>query len=76
MISSLRRVARTGWRSVMTAVDADACWALTGPGLFLDLTTGRGWQSGLYEDWLTRMLTANLLTPASHAPASSQRDAT
>ena len=55
---------------------ADACWALTGPGLFLDLTTDRGWQPGLYEDWLTRMLTANLLTPASHAPALSQVDAT
>ena len=42
---------------------ADACWALTGPRLFLDLTTDRGWQPGLYEDWLTRMLTANLLAP-------------
>jgi hypothetical protein len=51
-------------------------WALTGPRLFLDLTTDRGWQPGLYEDWLTRMLTANLLTPASHAPAPSQIDAT
>jgi AcrR family transcriptional regulator len=55
---------------------ADACWALTGPRLFLDLTTDRGWQPGLYEDWLTRMLTANLLTPACHAPAASQKDAT
>jgi hypothetical protein len=26
--------------------------------------------------WLTRMLAANLLTAASHAPASSQKDAT
>jgi AcrR family transcriptional regulator len=55
---------------------ADACWALTGPRLFLDLTTDRGWQPDLYEDWLTRMLTANLLTPACHAPALSQKDAT
>ena len=55
---------------------ADACWALTGPGLFLELTTDRGWQPGLYEDWLTRMLTANLLAPACHAPAPSQKDAT
>jgi AcrR family transcriptional regulator len=54
------------------ATAADACWALTGPRLFLDLTTDRGWQPGLYEDWLTRMLTANLLTPASHGPASGQ----
>ena len=58
------------------ATTADACWALTGPRLFLDLTTDRGWQPGLYEDWLTRMLTANLLTDASHASASSQKDAT
>ena len=57
-----------------TAVDA--CWALTGPGLFLDLTTGRGWQPGLYEDWLTRMLTANLLTPDCHALPTSREDAT
>jgi AcrR family transcriptional regulator len=58
------------------ATAADACWALTGPGLFLDLTTDRGWPPELYEDWLTRMLTANLLTPASHAPAPSQIDTT
>jgi AcrR family transcriptional regulator len=55
---------------------ADACWALTGPRLFLDLTTDRGWQPDQYEDWLTRMLTANLLTPACHAPAPSQTDPT
>jgi hypothetical protein len=53
---------------------ADACWALTGPGLFLDLTTDRGWQPGQYEDWLTRMLTANLLAPARHTPAPGQID--
>jgi AcrR family transcriptional regulator len=43
------------------ATAADACWALTGPRLFLDLTTERGWPPGQYEAWLTRMLTANLL---------------
>jgi AcrR family transcriptional regulator len=58
------------------AAAADACWALSGPGLFLDLTTDRGWQPGRYEDWLARMLTANLLTPASHAPAPAPIDAT
>ena len=58
------------------AAAADACWALTGPRLFLDLTTDRGWQPDRYEDWLTGMLTANLLTPAAHAPAPSQKDAT
>jgi hypothetical protein len=55
---------------------ADACWALTGPRLFLDLTTDRGWRPDRYEDWLTRMLTTNLLTPACHAPAPSQKDPT
>jgi AcrR family transcriptional regulator len=44
------------------AAAADACWALTGPRLFLDLTADRGWPPSQYEDWLTRMLTANLLT--------------
>jgi AcrR family transcriptional regulator len=58
------------------ATAADACWALTGPRLFLDLTTDRGWPPDRYEDWLTRMLTANLLTPVGHAPGPSQRDAT
>src|ERR1700730_194810 len=42
------------------AAAADACWVLTGPRLFLDLTTERGCPPGHYEDWLTRMLTANL----------------
>jgi hypothetical protein len=47
------------------ATAADACWALTGPRVFLDLTADRGWQPGQYEDWLVRMLTANLLAPAT-----------
>ena len=47
----------------------DACWALTGPRLFLDLTADRGWQPDQYEDWLVRMLTANLLAPVDQAPA-------
>jgi AcrR family transcriptional regulator len=53
------------------ATAADGCWALTGPELFLDLTMRRGWQPGQYEDWLTRMLTANLPTPVSGTPGSS-----
>ena len=52
---------------------ADACWALTGPKLFLDLTTDRGWQPDLYEDWLTRMLTATLLTLGVPAAADSSQ---
>jgi AcrR family transcriptional regulator len=55
------------------ATAADACWALTGPRLFLDLTTDRDWQLDRYEDWLTRMLTANLLTLGAPAAADSVR---
>ena len=40
------------------------------------LTADRGWHPGQYEDWLTRMLIANLLAPASPAPASSREGAT
>ena len=58
------------------ATAADTCWALTAPGLYLDLTAGRGWQVGQYEDWLVWILTANLLTPASHAPTPDRTDAT
>ena len=54
------------------AAAADACWALSGPRMFLDLTADRGWLPGQYEDWLVNMLTANLLAPPSHAPAPSQ----
>ncbi|MCY0937274.1 TetR/AcrR family transcriptional regulator [Streptomyces sp. H34-S4] len=39
-----------------TARLADSYWALTGPHLFIQLTTGRGWHAGAYEDWLTGML--------------------
>jgi AcrR family transcriptional regulator len=58
------------------AAAADACWALSGPRIFLDLTADRGWPPRQYEDWLVNMLTANLLTPPSHAPAPSQSAAT
>ena len=46
------------------ATAADACWALTGPRMFIELTKARGWDAGLYQDWLTRMLAANLLGSA------------
>jgi AcrR family transcriptional regulator len=55
------------------ATAADACWALTGPRLYLDLTSDRGWHPGRYEDWLIRMLTANLLAPGAAAAADSVR---
>lgn len=44
-----------------TAQAADACWALTGPQLFTQLTTGRGWPPATYQDWLAGILTATLL---------------
>jgi AcrR family transcriptional regulator len=43
---------------------ADACWALTGPQLFTQLTVGRGWHADAYQDWLAGILAATLL----HAP--------
>jgi hypothetical protein len=52
------------------ATAADACWALTGPRLFLDLTD-RDWQLDRYEDWLVSMLTANLLTLGAPGAADS-----
>jgi AcrR family transcriptional regulator len=61
-------------RDPATAVDA--CWALTGPRLFLDLTAERGWLPGQYEDWLTRTLAANLITPDCRPAAPSQADGT
>ncbi len=44
-----------------TAQAADACWALTGPQLFTQLTAGRGWPPGTYQDWLAGILAATLL---------------
>ena len=58
------------------ATAADACWALTGPRVFLDLTADRGWHPGQYEDWLVSMLTANLLAPPRRASAPTQSAAT
>jgi AcrR family transcriptional regulator len=40
---------------------ADACWVLTGPHLFTQLTTGRDWDGDTYQDWLAGMLAATLL---------------
>jgi AcrR family transcriptional regulator len=40
---------------------ADACWALTGPQLFTQLTAGRGWSADTYQDWLAGILAATLL---------------
>ncbi|MFI5884848.1 TetR/AcrR family transcriptional regulator [Streptomyces sp. NPDC051554] len=39
---------------------ADAVWALTGPQLYTQLTAGRGWSAGTYEEWLADTLTAVL----------------
>lgn len=43
---------------------ADACWALTGPQLFTQLTADRGWPPGTYQDWLAGILAATLLDTA------------
>ncbi|WP_328901456.1 TetR/AcrR family transcriptional regulator [Streptomyces sp. NBC_00441] len=45
---------------VDTARLADSWWALTGPHLYTQLTTTRGWDADAYEDWLTDMLTSAL----------------
>lgn len=42
---------------------ADSCWALTGPHLFTQLTTDRGWDADAYQNWLASMLTSALLSP-------------
>jgi AcrR family transcriptional regulator len=44
---------------------ADACWALTGPQLFTQLTAGRDWPPATYQDWLAGVLTATLLDTPS-----------
>lgn len=46
---------------VSAAHAADACWALTGPQLYTQLTAGRGWPSETYQDWLASVLAATLL---------------
>jgi hypothetical protein len=43
---------------------ADALWALTGPQLYTQLTTGRNWSTGTYEEWLGAILTATLVPPS------------
>lgn len=40
---------------------ADACWVMTGPRPYTELTAGCGWDGGCYEEWLAGMLAANLL---------------
>lgn len=41
---------------------ADACWALTGPHLYIQLTTARGWSTDTYQQWLTEILVVSLLS--------------
>ena len=40
---------------------ADACWVLTSPHLFIQLTAARRWEVDTYRHWLTDVLTATLL---------------
>ncbi|MFF1768095.1 hypothetical protein [Streptomyces sp. NPDC058249] len=46
-----------------TAHLADACWVLTGPHLFTQLTADCGWSAEAYETWLAGMLAAAMLGP-------------
>ena len=47
---------------------ADACWALTGPQLFTQLTISRDWPPDTYQDWLAGILAATLLEAPGGAP--------
>ncbi|GAB3826972.1 hypothetical protein [Dactylosporangium cerinum] len=38
----------------------DACWALTSPQLFAQLTGARGWPQDVYVGWLAGVLEASL----------------
>jgi AcrR family transcriptional regulator len=40
---------------------ADACWVLTSPQLFTQLTHARQWNADTYERWLAHMLKSTLL---------------
>jgi AcrR family transcriptional regulator len=37
---------------------ADACWALTGPKVYIDLTGTRAWAASRYQQWLAGILAA------------------
>ncbi|WP_233580557.1 TetR/AcrR family transcriptional regulator [Streptomyces triticirhizae] len=50
-------------RDAEVARAADACWALTGPRLFHQLTEGRGWSADAYQEWLADLLLAALVEP-------------
>lgn len=43
-----------------TARLTDSWWALTGPHLYTQLITGRGWNTDTYENWLTGILASTL----------------
>jgi AcrR family transcriptional regulator len=40
---------------------ADACWTLTSPQVFSQLTQSRSWSLDTYQQWLAEMLTATLV---------------
>ncbi|HEY0452955.1 TetR/AcrR family transcriptional regulator [Actinophytocola sp.] len=58
-------LAKEGHLRAGTAAEhaADACWVLTSPQLFAQLTLARGWDADGYRHWLTEMLAATLLEP-------------
>ncbi len=44
---------------------ADACWVLTSPQVFAQLTQARKWSADDYQRWITEMLLASLLDRAT-----------
>jgi len=51
-------VLRSGAEPARTA---DACWVLTGPQPFMELTAECGWAGEAYEEWLAGMVAASVL---------------
>ncbi|WP_434598955.1 TetR/AcrR family transcriptional regulator [Streptomyces sp. A5-4] len=41
--------------------EADACWVLTGPHVYTQLTAGRQWDAAAYQRWLSQVLADSLL---------------
>ncbi len=50
---------------VTCSAGADACWVLTSPQMFIQLTQTRNWSAVGYERWLTDMMAASLLDKRS-----------
>jgi AcrR family transcriptional regulator len=49
---------------------AEACWVLTSPAVYAQLSAVAGWDATAYRDWLARMLSATLLPGQQAQPPS------